>query len=253
MNYKVTFYKDYVELLTERKANFVNKIRRFSSEILHLIANKNQSKNKTIAQKLLSFIGTDTSFQVKYNKLNIIFVIDFIKDDKENFSIKGKTTINSNKKLPTFINLIIHANNKQISFQHIINQFHKVISHELSHVFELDFEGDENYTSSTIDAKHVLKYFTNEKEMRAHCMEIATLSKTNTVQQAWEEIINTYLPSIPKCISNFLLYLHASYTKSTKPLKNRYYDNLLSKITNEDLIQDYESMKHKFQLFINEL
>lgn len=28
MNYKVTFYNDLVELLTERKANFVNQLRK---------------------------------------------------------------------------------------------------------------------------------------------------------------------------------------------------------------------------------
>lgn len=28
MNYKVTFYKDYIELLTERKSNFVNNLKK---------------------------------------------------------------------------------------------------------------------------------------------------------------------------------------------------------------------------------
>lgn len=37
MNYKVTFYNDLVELLTERKGNFVNKLKKISSNIFRYV------------------------------------------------------------------------------------------------------------------------------------------------------------------------------------------------------------------------
>lgn len=40
MNYKVTFYNNIVELLTERNANFVNKIKHLTSRVVKELANK---------------------------------------------------------------------------------------------------------------------------------------------------------------------------------------------------------------------
>ena len=41
MNYKVTFYNNALELLTERKANFVNNIKKLTSQVVTKLAKKN--------------------------------------------------------------------------------------------------------------------------------------------------------------------------------------------------------------------
>ena len=40
MNYKVTFYKDEMEMLTERNANFVNKLKALTSQVVTKLAKK---------------------------------------------------------------------------------------------------------------------------------------------------------------------------------------------------------------------
>ena len=40
MNYKVTFYKDTMQMLTERKANFVNNVKKLTSQIVGKLANE---------------------------------------------------------------------------------------------------------------------------------------------------------------------------------------------------------------------
>lgn len=52
MFYKVTFYKDEMEMLTERKANFTHKLAKISSKIFKAIADKIGGKG-TSGQKIL--------------------------------------------------------------------------------------------------------------------------------------------------------------------------------------------------------
>lgn len=59
MNYKVTFYKDEMEMLTERKANFVNKLKKISSKILDMLGKELERRygvNGTTAQKIVQFM-----------------------------------------------------------------------------------------------------------------------------------------------------------------------------------------------------
>ena len=59
MNYKVTFYNDLVELLTERKANFVNNLKKISSKILDMLGKELERRygvNGTTAQKIVQFM-----------------------------------------------------------------------------------------------------------------------------------------------------------------------------------------------------
>ena len=57
MNYNVTFYKDTMQMLTERKANFVNKLRKITSEVTTKLANEMGRKYNvtgTIGEKIAS-------------------------------------------------------------------------------------------------------------------------------------------------------------------------------------------------------
>lgn len=40
MNYKVTFYNNLAELLTERKGNFVNNLKKLTSQVVTKLAKK---------------------------------------------------------------------------------------------------------------------------------------------------------------------------------------------------------------------
>ncbi len=55
MKYQVTFYKDEMQMLTERKANFVNKLKKLSSRVTQELANK-IGGNGTTSEKIISFI-----------------------------------------------------------------------------------------------------------------------------------------------------------------------------------------------------
>ena len=59
MNYKVTFYNNLVELLTERKGNFVNKLKKISSNILDMLGKEIERQygiKGTTAQKIIQFM-----------------------------------------------------------------------------------------------------------------------------------------------------------------------------------------------------
>lgn len=192
------------------------------------------------------------NFSLRINDFNLKFYFKFIKSHNRELFLKGKTIINHNRPKTPTIKIEIYSNGSS-NTNKIISIFYETISHELSHVFEFNFDGDEPYSFSGNDLKSILTYFVNEKELRAHCMELQTISKNKSLHEAWDDIINRYLPNIPKHLSVFLLYYHASYVKSNKILKNRYYDNLLAKMTNPNLIEPFPIMKELMKNFIKEL
>ena len=56
MNYKVTFYKDEMEMLTERKANFVNQLKKLSTIITNKLSNEVKTDGKTVSEKIVNFM-----------------------------------------------------------------------------------------------------------------------------------------------------------------------------------------------------
>ena len=55
MKYQVTFYKDEMEMLTERKANFVNQLKKLSTKITHELFNKIEGNGKGV-DKIINFM-----------------------------------------------------------------------------------------------------------------------------------------------------------------------------------------------------
>ena len=55
MKYQVTFYETLEHLLTERKANFVNKLKKLTSKVTQELANK-IGGNGTTSEKIISFV-----------------------------------------------------------------------------------------------------------------------------------------------------------------------------------------------------
>ena len=62
MNYKVTFYKNEMEMLTERKANFVNNLKKLTSQVVAKLAKKMASEmgrqEKTSGLTIFEFLKT---------------------------------------------------------------------------------------------------------------------------------------------------------------------------------------------------
>ena len=56
MKYKITFYKDEMELLTERKANFVNQLKKLATLITNKLASEVKTDGKTISEKITNFM-----------------------------------------------------------------------------------------------------------------------------------------------------------------------------------------------------
>ena len=56
MNYKVTFYKNSLELLTERKANFVNNIKKLTSQVMAKLAHECGGKGETSGMAILNHL-----------------------------------------------------------------------------------------------------------------------------------------------------------------------------------------------------
>ena len=56
MNYKVTFYNNLVELLTERKANFVNNLKKLATLITNKLASEVKTDGKTVSEKITNFM-----------------------------------------------------------------------------------------------------------------------------------------------------------------------------------------------------
>lgn len=56
MNYNVTFYNNTLELLTERKANFVNQLKKLSTIITNKLSNEVKTDGKTVSEKIVNFM-----------------------------------------------------------------------------------------------------------------------------------------------------------------------------------------------------
>ena len=56
MNYNITFYKDTMQMLTERKANFVNQLKKLSTIITNKLSNEVKTDGKTVSEKIVNFM-----------------------------------------------------------------------------------------------------------------------------------------------------------------------------------------------------
>ena len=56
MNYNITFYKDTMQMLTERKANFVNHLKKLSTIITNKLSNEVKTDGKTVSEKIVNYM-----------------------------------------------------------------------------------------------------------------------------------------------------------------------------------------------------
>lgn len=252
MNYKVTFYKNETEMLTERKANFVNQLKKLSSELTSKIAQKCY-KNGTQANRIKEKLGKNYSFSFDFQNFTVNIIFSHSKDYTFRVSGNSKILDFGGHYIPKEMTIKIESNGKNISQEEVIKKLHQTISHELIHMFYFESTTKIKPKYDNAFMKQVL-YFIQPNELKAHCMELVTLiaTKNLTHDDAWDEIITNYFGKCPAWFSNLLLKLHVAFTKSNSKLHNRFYKRYFSnfKIENEE---SYSTILTKIIEFINKL
>ena len=71
MNYQVTFYKNSLELLTERKANFVNQLKKNSSLIIDKLGDKLKRYGNTTGESIKNFIEEMSLNETKQKNITV--------------------------------------------------------------------------------------------------------------------------------------------------------------------------------------
>ena len=102
MNYKVTFYKNEMEMLTERKANFVNQLKKLSSKITNELFKQISGKG-TGAEKIINQMK-DMLERNQQTKSFHIKIPDFINPEISNMP-------NTGQMIPITIHLITKEDN----------------------------------------------------------------------------------------------------------------------------------------------
>ena len=206
MNYKVTFYKNSLELLTERKANFVNNVKKLTSQVMAKLAKECGGNGETSGMAILNHLKQMhydgekvwrcgiTLDNYKNFKLEhfpnsgkpIPFKFKFVTNgDNESHShfdssghvhpqtIMGRKFI-SEVYLELDFSLCLNDNPKTVVKQ-LINEIQTTLTHELAHAHD-EFMMSElsNYKEKGVsdeDMKYII-YWTKPTEIRSHMLEV---------------------------------------------------------------------------------
>lgn len=205
MNYKVTFYKDYVELLTERKANFVNKLKALTSRVFEQLAQKVGTRGKTNGMAILEFLKQMAASGKKvwhgavtlddYRNLEIDYLpntgepipfkFKFIYDGENDYTkfsssghclqkiIRGKMFI---AEIYLELHFTLGRTEDRYAVRDLINTVQHTLVHEIAHakdesnVEELKSYKDKSRTSDA-DIQYI-EYWLKPTEIRSHMNEM---------------------------------------------------------------------------------
>ena len=205
MNYKVTFYKDCVELLTERKANFVNKLKALTSRVFEELAQKVGTRGKTNGMAVLEFLKQMAASGKKlwhgavtlddYRNLEIEYLpntgkpipfkFKFVYDGEGDFTkfsssghclqkiMKGKMFI---AEIYLELHFTIGHTDDNLAVKELINTIQHTLVHEIAHakdesnVEEFKSYKDKSRTSDT-DIQYI-EYWLKPTEIRSHLNEM---------------------------------------------------------------------------------
>ena len=206
MNYKVTFYKNSLELLTERKANFVNNIKKLTSHVMAKLARECGGNGETSCMAILNHLK-----QMHYNREKVwrcCITLDNYKNfklgyfpnsgepipfkfkfvtggDNESYSqfetsghvlpqtIMGRKFI-SEVYIELDFSLCLTDNPKTVVNQ-LLNEIQTTLTHELAHAHDEFMMGElSNYKEKGVsdeDMRYIL-YWTKPTEIRSHMLEV---------------------------------------------------------------------------------
>lgn len=199
MNYKVTFYNDLVELLTERKSNFVHKLKGLTTKIINELTNEISKKYNfrgTTGEKLVQFLLSMTKDKNKSSNSIHFYLpingeeipVDFYfmcrRTDLDVFFIRTNgacRTINHPFRGPElyFISFNVNfalnektaKNTKEIQ-KKIIDDIHHTVVHELAHAYDEhlfdEMNDNKKEAKSSNKSLEYLKYWLKPTEIRSH-------------------------------------------------------------------------------------
>ena len=206
MNYKVTFYNDLVELLTERKANFVNNVKKLTSQVMSKLARECGGNGETSGMAILNHlkqmhhdrekvwrcgITLDNYKNFKLDNLPntgepIPFKFKFVtggdNESHSRFDARGhvlpKTIMGRKFISEVYIELdfsLCLTDNPKIVVKQLINEIQTTLIHELAHAHD-EFMMSElsQYKEKGVsdeDLRYIL-YWTKPTEIRSHMLEV---------------------------------------------------------------------------------
>lgn len=222
MNYKVTFYKNELEMLTERKANFVNQLKKLATLITNKLASEVKTDGKTVSEKITNFM-IQLGQNDKENE-RLLFTLDGFTSQNEPIVICVDFICKSNSKFPTFdihgacyhnsenniftvthvqvtvnftLNISYLEQSKKIMVSNFIKNFHPILVHELAHSKDEHLKDEQKYKK--VGSRHemfkFLMYYISPTEIRSHFNEMLpyvkdkkTISPKRQIESKWKEL-----------------------------------------------------------------
>ena len=229
MNYKVTFYKNSLELLTERKANFVNNIKKLTSQVMAKLAHECGGKGETSGMAILNHLkqmiaerekvwrceitlDNYKNFKLDYfpnSGKPIPFKIKFIsKGDNESYSkidssghVLPQTIMGRKFISEVYIELefsLCLTDNPKIVVKQLLNEIMSTLTHELAHAHDEFMMGElSQYKEKGIsdeDMRYIL-YWTKPTEIRSHMLEVVQIlnsKRHNNSERTFKNMYKTY-------------------------------------------------------------
>lgn len=229
MRYQVTFYKDEMEMLTERKGNFVNKLKKISSKLLEMMAyelEKQYDVHGTTAQKIVQFM-LKCANEKKHDVITIkVFCDELMRypDTKRgeavpvifNFRCGGAhldrfhidtrggvsnsilAGIRSIERVKIDTTYYINNETAQGStvLREALNEIQSTLVHEIAHAFDESLTSEisnykEGAKTSHEDLKY-LNYWLKPTEIRSHINEVINLINSKRHQSPRRTFKNMY-------------------------------------------------------------
>jgi hypothetical protein len=206
MNYNVTFYKNSLELLTERKANFVNNVKKLTSQVMAKLARECGGKGETSGMAILNHMKQMIADREKVWRCGITldnyknFKLDYLPNSGKPIPFKFKFISNGDNEsysqfeasghvLPQTImgrkfisevyievefSLCLRENPTTVVKQ-LLNEIMTTLTHELAHAHDEFLMGElSNYKEKGVsdeDLRYIL-YWTKPTEIRSHMLEV---------------------------------------------------------------------------------
>lgn len=228
MNYNVTFYKNSLELLTERKANFVNNVKKLTSQVMAKLARECGGNGETSGMAILNHMKQMIADREKVWRCGITldnyknFKLDYLPNSGKPIPFKFKFISNGDNEsysqfeasghvLPQTImgrkfisEVYIEVEfslyldeNPTIVVKQLLNEIMTTLTHELAHAHDEFLMGElSNYKEKGVsdeDMRYIL-YWTKPTEIRSHMLEVVQVlnsKRHNSPERTFRNMFKT--------------------------------------------------------------
>ena len=206
MNYKVTFYKNTFELLTERKANFVNNVKKLTSQVMAKLARECGGNGETSGMAILNHLKQMIAEREKVWRCGITldnyknFKLDYLpnsgkpipfkfkfisKGDNESYSefnssghVLPQTIMGRKFISEVYVELefsLCLSENPNTVVKQLLNEIMTTLTHELAHAHDEFMMGElSQYKDKGVSDEHMkyILYWTKPTEIRSHMLQV---------------------------------------------------------------------------------